>query len=311
SIDIVVSVYNEEEGLRAFVEKTKEVLQNLNLRSCILLVNDGSSDNSVHIINELAKNSPVVKAIHLSRNFGHEAAMLAGIDHSNADALICLDADMQHPPDEIPAMVKKINEGFDIINMVRNDRDDGGFFRKITSALFYSIINRISPVKLEKNASDFFIISRKVIRILQKEYRERTRFLRGYTQIVGFRKTTLSYYADNRYAGKSKYSLSKLLILTTGAIVSFSKVPLYMGLVLGLLSAIMAIGVLVYSIVIKISGGAPPGYTTLIVFMSFMFAIQFFLIGILGLYIGYIFDENKKRPIYIVDNCIGFDNDKV
>jgi polyisoprenyl-phosphate glycosyltransferase len=247
--------------------------------------------------------------IHFSRNFGHEAAMLAGIDASTAEACICMDADLQHPPASIPAMIQAFDQGFEIVNMVRDKREDGGLLKRLSSSLFYAFINKISPVRFERNASDFFLVSSRVAKLLKTEYRERTRFLRGYTQIVGFRKTTLNFHARAREVGKSKYGFYRLMLLTSGAIATFSRLPLHLGILMGVISGLFALALSVYSIIMKIAGYAPPGYTTTIVFLSVMFAIQFFLIGILGLYIGYIFEENKKRPIHIIDRQHGLDKE--
>ncbi len=307
-LDIVVSVFNEEEMLEPFFLKLQESLREVSWNWRVIFVNDGSTDRSAEVLNHLAKNHSGVAVIHFSRNFGHEAAMLAGVDASNGSACICMDADLQHPPSEIVAMLNAFEEGYEVVNMTRASRSDGGMLKKLSSALFYSIINRLSPVKFERNASDFFLISSRVVKLLKTEYRERTRFIRGYTQIVGFKRTSLVYHAGTRDFGKSKYGFYRLMLLTSGAIVTFSRLPLHLGILMGVISAFFALGVTVYSIIMKIAGQAPPGYTTIIVFISVMFAIQFFLIGILGLYIGYIFEENKKRPIYIIDRTYGIEN---
>lgn len=308
-LDIVVSVFNEEDSLPLFRETLFLTLENATYNWRVIFVNDGSTDRSAELLDTFASNHPNIAVIHFSRNFGHEAAMLAGIDSSNADAVICMDADLQHHPESIHDMLNEFDRGYEVINMVRNSREDAGIFKRITSSLFYAFINRISPVKFERNASDFFLLSARVVKILKTEFRERTRFMRGYTQIVGFKKTTLSFDASNRKLGKSKYGFYRLMILTSGAIATFSKLPLHLGILMGVISAIFALVVSGYSIAMKIAGQAPPGYTTIIVFLSVMFAIQFFLIGILGLYIGYIFEENKKRPIYIVEKKNGFQQD--
>lgn len=305
-LDIVVSVFNEEESLPGFMEALFSTLKDVVYSWRVIFVNDGSSDASANILDAFAQKHDNVAVIHFSKNFGHEAAMLAGIDASCADAVICMDADLQHPPQSIPDMIKAFNQGFEVVNMVRDKREDAGLIKKITSSVFYAFINRISPVKFERNASDFFLISSRVARLLKEEFRERTRFIRGYTQIVGFRKTTLRFIATSRMKGKSKYGFYRLMLLTSGAIATFSRLPLHLGILMGIISAIFALVVSAYSIIMKIAGYAPPGYTTIIVFISVMFAIQFFLIGILGLYIGYIFEENKKRPIYIIDKKHGF-----
>ena len=233
--------------------------------------------------------------------------MLAGIDYCTGDIAICLDADLQHPPKYIAEMLKKWQEGSDIVLMVRNDRKDGGFFRNITSKMFYGITNKLLHAKLEPNASDFFMISRKIINLLKSDYRERTRFVRGFIQIIGFNKTTIEYVAPPRVAGESKYSFFKLLTLSFSAISTLSKVPLKLGLWCGLLSGLFSVIVAVYSLVMWCIEKPVPGYTTLIIFLSFMFCINFIVMGIIGEYIGLLFDEAKNRPIYIVEKVIDYE----
>jgi len=300
-ISIIVSMFNEEDVILLFWNTLNLVLEEIQYEREVIFVNDGSVDNSRIIINDICAKHTHVKNIHFSKNFGHEAAMLAGIDKSTGDVIICLDADLQHPPDKIFAMIKAYNDGYDIVNMVRKERHDGGLYKRLTSKVFYFMLNKISPIKFEQNASDFFMISKRVANILKSEYRERARFIRGFIQSVGFKKTTIEFTANARIGGKSKYSFFKLLILSTVAIVSFSKIPLYLGLLMGIICSVFSLIVGIYSIVMRIFGNVPPGYTTTVVLISVLFAVQFFLIGIIGVYIGYLFDENKKRPIYIID----------
>lgn len=305
---VVASVYNEEEGVNAFYEALTAVLSSLKISYEIIFVNDGSADGSLALLKNMAAQDPRVKIVNFSKNFGHEAAMIAGIDHSRGNAVICMDSDLQHPPEMIPEMLKKREEGFDVVNMVRTERKDAGFMQKLNSKLFYKFINSISSVKLVEGASDFFLISRKVCDVLKNNYRERTRFLRGIIQIVGFRKTALQYVANERIAGKSKYSFFKLLLLSFTAISSFSKLPLQLGIITGLIFGLISIVLGAYSIVMWILETPVSGYTTTIVFLSAFAGIQLFVTGIIGQYLSYVFDEVKNRPIYIVDetyNCEG------
>jgi len=307
-ISIIVSVYNEENSLPLFYKELYRELQNVEAISEIIFVNDGSTDQSLTILKEFAAQNPVVKVINFSRNFGHEAAMIAGIDHCTGDIAICLDADLQHPPKYIAEMLQKWQEGNDIVLMVRNDRKDGGFFRNITSKIFYGFTNKLLNTKLEPNASDFFMISRRIINILKSGYRERTRFVRGFVQIIGFNITTIEYVAPPRIAGESKYSLLKLLTLSFSAISTLSKVPLKLGLWCGLLSGLFSVIVAIFSLVMWIIEKPVPGYTTLIIFLSLMFCINFIVIGIIGEYIGHLFDEVKNRPLYLIDNIFETSN---
>ena len=301
---IVVSVYNEEAVLNLFYKHITEILDKETDAFEIIFVNDGSQDRSLQILTEIAHSDSRVKVINFSRNFGHEAAMLAGIDYSKGDAVICMDSDLQHPPVLIPEMLAKCKEGYDVINMVRKERKDAGFFKRVTSKLFYKFINMISPVKLVPNASDFFLISRPVADLIKNDYQERTRFLRGLIQIVGFNNTTMDYVAPERAAGQSHYSLIKLMRLSSSAVASFSKTPLKIGLYLGLTFGFLSALLIIYSIVMWIVDKPVSGYTTLIIFLSAFAGIQLTVTGLIGYYIGLIFDEIKKRPIFVIQNII-------
>lgn len=304
-ISIVVSVFNEQEMLPAFHVEIMRVLGEKNIDAELIYVNDGSSDASLGILKQLQEENKVVKVLSFSRNFGHEAAMIAGIDYAQGDAIICLDADLQHPPLLIPLMLEQFEKGIDIVNMVRETRQDNGWVKNRLSNRFYKIINKLSGQKLEENASDFFLISRKVAQVLKSDYRERNRFLRGFIQIVGFRKTTLSFVAPKREAGISKYPFWKLLVFSVNAVVSFSKFPLYLGIYIGLVFVVFSLFMAAYTLFVYLFGETPPsGYTTMVLFMSTGFSIMFLLIGIIGVYVGYNFDESKRRPIYIIDEFI-------
>jgi len=307
---VVVSVFNEEESVMMFYESLLETIVPLQISYEIVFVNDGSTDESLSILKNIAMSDSCVKIIDFSRNFGHEAAMIAGIDHACGESVICMDSDMQHPPAMIPEMLRKKAEGFDVVNMVRTERKDAGIVQKINSKLFYKFLNSISSVKLAENASDFFLISQKVCKLLRSDFRERTRFLRGIIQLVGFKKTTIEYIAPNRVAGKSKYSFFKLLKLSLTAISSFSKVPLQLGIITGLIFSAISIILILYSLTMWILGKTIPGYTTLIIFMSAFAGIQLFVTGLIGQYISYVFDEVKERPVYIVDEIYSFENEK-
>ncbi|MDL2254740.1 glycosyltransferase family 2 protein [Bacteroidales bacterium OttesenSCG-928-J16] len=307
---VIASVYNEEEGIMDFYKELSAVLASLGITYEIIFINDGSRDDTPALLKEIAEQDEKVKVVNFSRNFGHEAAMIAGIDHCCGEAVICMDSDLQHPPAMIPAMLQKRAEGFEVVNMVRTERKDAGFFQKMRSKLFYKFINSISSIKLAENASDFFLISRRVCKILQSDFRERTRFLRGIIQIVGFKKTTLDYVAKERTAGKSKYSFMKLLLLSFTAISSFSKFPLQLGIITGLIFVLISVILIIYSLVMWILEAPVSGYTTLIVFMSAFAGIQLFITGIIGQYISYIFDETKARPIYIVEDVINYKDTK-
>lgn len=301
-LSVVVSVYNEEKALREFYKETNKILEqikNSGWEHEIIFVNDGSADNSLSILEELAKEDHDVKLISFSRNFGHEAAMIAGIDHSTGDGIICMDADLQHPPECIPQIIEKFSAGYEVINMIRIKNKSAGLVKNITSSGFYWLINHISDVHFEPNASDFFAISSHVAQVLKDNYREKVRFLRGYVQNVGFKKTNIEYEARARVAGESKYSIKKLFIFSINTILCFSNMPLKLGIYAGVFSAALGVLVMVYTLCTR--QGAPSGYATIVVLLCFMFAMMFLLIGIIGEYIAILFTELKDRPVYIVE----------
>ena len=301
---IIVSVYNEEAVLPLFHQEVSAVIDSMADTADfeLLFVNDGSHDNSRQVLQQLMEKDQRVRVIHFSRNFGHEAAMLAGLDHCKGEAAVCMDSDLQHPPTLLPQMFEQYQQGKDVITMMRTERADGGQSKKISSRLFYHLINKISDAQLQPGASDFFLLSRKVINVLRNDYRERTRFLRGIIQTIGFEKASLSYEAPVRAAGKSKYSRWKLMKLSFSAIASFSKTPLKIGIYSGLVFVLLSIILIIYSLIMWIVDTPVSGYTTLVIFLSAFAGIQLFVTGAIGYYIGFIFDEVKQRPLYIIQS---------
>ena len=305
-ISIVVSVFNEEEVLFEFYRETIKVLLLIDNPYEIIFVNDGSTDGSRSVLFKLAKDDENVKIINFSRNFGHEAAMLAGIDYASGDYIVCMDADLQHSPTLLPDMIRKFESGFDIINMVRTVNKSAGILKNITSAGFYKVINKLSDIKLVSNASDFFGISKRVADVLRNNYREKTRFLRGYVQNVGFNTTNIEYEARKRFAGESKYSIRKLFRFSMNTIMTFSNLPLKLGMYAGGMAAFLAIIMMIYTVVSFLRVGTPSGYATIICLICFMFSVLFFIVGIIGEYLGLILAELKDRPIYIVEEKMNF-----
>ena len=315
---IIVSVYNEEASLENFFEACSSVLSTCRAGSkkdsaCekivekyhteILFVDDGSTDRSPLILDRLALEYPeLVKVIHFSRNFGHEAAMTAGLDYAKGDFLIFMDADLQHSPELIPEMLEKYEEGFHVVSMVRTKNSSAGILKNLSSAAFYWVLNHLSPLHFEANASDFFGISSAVQQVLKKYYREKVRYLRGYVQSVGFSKTKIEYEAGVRQGGKSHYSLRKLWAFSRNTLLSFSNLPLKLGIFASVCSMFLGILLLVYTLLTR--KGAPSGYATIVVLLCFMFAVLFFVVGIIGEYIALLFEEIKDRPIYVVSKTM-------
>jgi len=299
-LSIVVSVYNEEEAVLLCYKALKKELELLGISFKIIFVNDGSTDSSFSILKSIAKENTSIKVLNFSRNFGHESAMLAGLDYANSDATICMDCDLQHPTSCLKEMYQVFRSGADIIHMVRSKRNDGGVATNLFSKLFYFLINKLAQIKIEPNASDFFLVSNRVVAILIKDYRERTRFLRGLIQIIGFKSEKMEFTAPKRIAGESKYSFFKLLVLSFSAISVLSNAPLRLGIFVGAFFCCFSFIVGAYSLGMYFIDQPVSGYTTIIIFMSAMFSILFFVLGILADYIGNLFDEVKARPHYIV-----------
>ncbi len=303
-ISLVISVYNEEHNLEPLFDKIREKIP---YDKEIIFVNDGSIDNSINVLKSIKQKhkSEKIKIINFSRNFGHEAAMYAGMTYAEGEYVVCMDADLQHPPEVAKKMIDKAEkQALDIVLAKRIFRKDGGMSKNLFSTLFYKLINKISPFKFEEGVSDFFLLRKNVKDILITRFTERNIFIRGIIQNLGFEKDYLEYVAEERFKGESSYSPKKLIKLSIEAIISYSKMPLYFSLFLGILFGFISLGVGIYSIIMKFLEQTPPGYTTLVVLSSFMFSILFFVLGIMGLYIGYMFEEQKKRPLYIIKEVL-------
>ena len=309
-LSVVVSCYNEELALRQFYAETSKVLKSLSWDYELIFVNDGSQDGSIEILKELAAGDEKVKVVDFSRNFGHEAAMIAGMDYSSGDGIVCMDADRQHPPECLRGIIAKLDEGYEVINMVRTKNESAGWFKNFAGAAFYRLINILSDVKFEPNASDFFAVSKKAAKVLKTNYREKVRFLRGYVQNIGFRRTTIEYEARNRVARESKYSIKKLITFSMNTIMCFSNLPLKLGIYAGGFAGVLGIIMMIYTIWSWAEVGTPSGYATTIVLICFMFAILFLIVGIIGNYIAILFAELKDRPIYIVGETKNFPEEK-
>lgn len=299
---IIVSVYNEEAVLRLFYDELEKVLRQLDFDAEVLFVDDGSTDGSRTILDSLSREAANVRVVHFTRNFGHEAAMIAGIDHAKGDAVVCMDADLQNPPAELRRMLDMYRQGKDIVTMMRKERADGGWTKHITSKMFYWLMNRLSDTRMVPEASDFFLLSRRVCDVLRSNYRERSRLLRGMVQTVGFDTATLGYSAPARAAGESHYSLTRLAKLALTSMASFSKAPLRLGIYAGLVFVLLSGVLLIYSLVMWMIDEPIGGYTTLIIFLSAFAGILLTVVGIIGYYVGLILDEVKARPIYLVES---------
>ena len=303
-ISVVVPIYNEEESLRECNNRLLNVLDNIQSDYEIIYVNDGSKDTSLTILKELAKNNKKIKVLSFSRNFGHQAAVSAGIEHSKGDCVVLIDGDLQDPPELISDMISKWNEGFDVVYGKRSKRNGETWFKKISAKMFYRTINQVSDIDIPKDTGDFRLMDRRVVDAFLK-MPEKKRFIRGMVSWVGFNQVAIEYERDKRYAGITKYPIKKMINFAKDGIVSFSKKPLKFitqaGLCFISLSIIM---LMTMSIVIGFKG-----YEWLLIINSIMFfsGIQMFSLGIIGEYIGRIYDEAKDRPLYIVKDSINIE----
>jgi dolichol-phosphate mannosyltransferase len=307
-ISVVAPVYNEEALLPEFCRRTITMLESLGEPFELVLVNDGSRDRSPEIMRELHEADPRVKAISFSRNFGHQLAITAGTDYARGSAVAVIDSDLQDPPEVIPAMFAKWREGYQLIYGVRSEREGETAFKLWTAALFYRLIQRITNINLPADTGDFRLMDRKVVDSLSS-MREHHRFMRGLSVWVGFRQTGVEYKRDARKAGETKYPLRKMVRFALDAITSFSYVPLQLATYTGFVIAIIAAIAILLAIVLRLIPGAQflEGQATTLVTVLFIGGVQLIFLGIIGEYLGRIYDEVKRRPLYIVAESLGFD----
>jgi glycosyltransferase involved in cell wall biosynthesis len=299
-ISIIIPAYNEEDNINQIYAEIENVLKDSNYFYEIIFVNDGSTDHTERRILELIEHDDNVKLISFSKNFGHMSALIAGYNHCNGDAAITMDCDLQHPPELIKDLIKKWKEGFEIVNTLRIDKNQKNIFKKYTSYYYYKLFELISDVPLEKGSADYRLIDKKVLKEIN-ELKEHELFLRGIFYWLGFKKTSISYIANNRYSGKTKYSLKKMIHFALNGITSFSTVPLKIVATLGFWVSCLAFVYLGYTLYSYLFfQDVISGWTSLMISILFLGGIQLISIGVLGEYIGKIFIESKSRPRYIV-----------
>ena len=302
SIDLVIPVFNEAGVVDQTYTSLCEVIDRLSHKFTIYYVDDGSKDDTVKILKSLAKKDKRMVVLELSRNFGHQAALTAGLDASQGDFVISMDADGQHPPEMIAQMIELFEQGYDIVQAQRIDTERGISFKQVTSSGFYSLINRISGTRIEPGAADFRGLSRPVVDAL-KSMPEFHRFLRGMISWIGYKSVILPYHEPKRIAGQSKYSFGKMFRLAMDAIFSFSLMPLYIGLSVGFGFIILAIVQNSYVLYLGVTQQADkivPGWSSLMAILLIASGIIMILLGFIGVYIGYIFQEVKRRPVYLL-----------
>ena len=308
-LSIVIPAYNEEDNLEELYRELIKILSQLHMSWEVIFVDDGSKDKTWEKIKSIHEKDSHVKGIRFSRNFGHQYALFAGLSHSAGKAVISMDADLQHPPGVIPELIAEWKKGNKIVNTIRLDPEDFSFLKKITSKLFYKIYSSLSGVRIHTGAADFRLLDRQVVQeILQ--FREELIFLRGIVQWVGYPSSNVIFNCQKRFAGSTKYNAKKMIKLAASAIISFSNIPLRVGVVIGVLTSLIAFYHMIYAIYAKlILGTAVPGWATTVSILSFMFGVLFILLGLIGEYIGRILAEVRSRPRFIISELTGMKND--
>ena len=304
-VSLVLPAYNEEESLPRLFEALTALLRRLGGSAEVVLVDDGSTDATYAMLLAQHRRDPRFKVIQFSRNFGHQVAISAGLDHARGRAVIVMDSDLQDPPEVVLEMVARWREGFEVVHGVRISRPGESWFKRASAVAFYRVLKQLTAVDIVANAGDFRLLDRRAADALTS-LRERNRFVRGLSSWIGFRQAVVRYDRPNRAAGETKYPLRKMLALATDAIVSFSDAPLYVSLAIGFaVSALAFIAGIVY-IALKLTGvNLVPGWASIVVILSFLGGMQILLTGMMGLYVARIHDEVKARPLYIVRELHG------
>ncbi|MBO9682354.1 MAG: glycosyltransferase family 2 protein [Flavisolibacter sp.] len=299
-ISIVVPVYNERENIHSLITEVQKVFEELPYTYSFIIVDDGSIDGTLDVLRMASAADTRIRYISLSKNFGHQNALKAGLDHARGDCVITMDGDLQHPPALIPHLVTYWEQGYDVVYTLRQDDETNtGYAKRKTSRLFYKLMNRMADLDIEEGSADFRLLSKKVLYTLQG-IDEHEIFFRGLVKWVGFRQIGVPYKAAPRTKGQSKYSFKKMMRFAVQGITSFSTKPLYIAAYLGLVFSFLALLYIPYALVSYLSGHVVNGWASIIVTIAFFGGLQLSILGIIGLYIGKIFMQVKKRPHYII-----------
>lgn len=307
---IIIPMYNEEEVIKETYYRLTRVMDQSNESYELLFVNDGSWDRSAAIIAELAQTDKNIRLIDFSRNFGHQIAVTAGMDYAQGQAIVIIDADLQDPPEVIPRMLEKWREGYDVVYGKRLKRHGETFFKKVTAFLFYRILGALTDDNIPRDTGDFRLIDRQVCDTMKK-LNEKNRFLRGMVNWVGFKQTAVEYVRDQRWAGETKYPLKKMLKLASDGILSFSYKPLKLATYIGFLLSVSGFIYLLYVLYQRLfTENTLAGWASIIAVNLVFNGITLLILGILGEYVGRIYEEVKDRPLYIVKEVVGFQEDE-
>lgn len=307
TLTIVSPAYRESATLPDFHAELARAVAPLEARYAVdfLFVVDPGGDDTVAVLERIAAEDPRVRVIVMSARFGHQAALVAGLDHCDADAVVMLDSDLQHPPSLVPELVARFEDGFDVVNTVRQDARGSSWAGRVASRWFYRLLGLLSDTRVPTGSADFRLLSRRVVRVFQLQLRERNQFLRGLVAWVGFPTTVVRYTAGARRAGASKYSFRRRLGFGIDGVVSFSKRPLVASIAAGTVVGVFAVAYAVYGLAVWLtSASLPDGWTSTVLLLSLFSAVQLVFLGVLGLYLGAVFDEVKARPHYVVERTI-------
>lgn len=300
TITIIAPIFNELENIPELYHRMREVMGSVGETWELILVDDGSRDGSTDVIRKLAETDDHVRPVIFARNFGHQIAVTAGLDYSRGDAVIIIDADLQDPPGVILDLIAKWHEGYEVVYAVRKEREGETWFKKTTASLFYRIILKITDVKIPLDTGDFRLLDRKVVNIMSK-MREQHRFLRGMASWVGFKQIGVEYKRAARFAGVTKYPFKKMLKFALNAVTSFSYVPLQIATYIGFIAAALSIISIPVVVILRLVGTTQlTGQATTLIMVLFLGGVQLISLGIIGEYIGRIYDEVKGRPLYVV-----------
>lgn len=306
-LTVVAPVFNEAQVIGHFHERTRAVLDGLSdVRARIVYVLDRSSDNTLEILREIVAKDPNAVVLALSARFGHQMSLLAGIEYAlDDDAIVMMDSDLQHPPELIPELLKQFQAGGEVVYTVRTDTEDASVIRKALGNAFYSMLRKLSNVEINANAADFRLISKRVAKVLVQGFGERNLFLRGLFSWMGFKQIAVPFVAASRFAGQSKYSLTRMMNLAMAGILSFSTRPLQAGIFVGVCFAGLAFLLMLAAIAaFFIDRQIPSGWTTLVTLLLLFSGIQLIMMGVMGAYIGGIYEEVKARPRYLIEEVI-------
>lgn len=301
-VTILVPAYNEEEVLHMLYERLRTLMDDTTAYDFeVLLVNDGSKDKTLQIMQELREKDKRINYLNLSRNFGKETAMIAGLDYCKGDAVIIIDADLQDPPELIPEMLQYWEEGYDDVYAKRKSREGESFLKKFTSKMYYKVLQAFTKIEIQKDTGDFRLLDRRCVEAL-KSMRESQRYTKGLFSWIGYNKKEILYDRDQRAAGKTKWNYGKLINLSIDGITSFTTSPLRWAAIIGVLVSLIGFIYMIFIIVKTIVSGIDvPGYASTMVVILFLGGIQLIFLGVIGEYLGRAFNEGKHRPLYFVE----------